>query len=274
MSGIQQQYFTTSELAKTCGVTKHTLFHYDEIGLLKPEFVNSKGYRYYSLKQCYTLDIINVLKKAGSSLQEIKDFFKNQNTTMFVNLIQQKQRELEVEQLRMKRMQSFLHGAIQMTETVKYDLRVSPMMEECEAEYFITTKLEQFSDEHEYARKLTEHRNFCENNMINHEFPLWSILSNHRFESEEYFPDYIANKLITPIQGEKVVIKPAGQYVVMDHMGSYESMAETYSKIKAFIRSKGMEVSGDVYEVDLLNYLTEENPDNFVIRISAGVSFK
>ena len=30
-------YLTTGEFAKLAGVSKHTLFHYDKIGLLSPE---------------------------------------------------------------------------------------------------------------------------------------------------------------------------------------------------------------------------------------------
>ena len=29
---------TTGEFAKICNVKKHTLFHYDDIGLLKPDY--------------------------------------------------------------------------------------------------------------------------------------------------------------------------------------------------------------------------------------------
>ncbi|MGG4495019.1 MerR family transcriptional regulator [Brevibacillus reuszeri] len=272
MSKIQQKYFTTSEMAKTCGVTKHTLFHYDEIGLLKPDFVNEKGYRFYSFKQCYTLDIINVLKKAGSSLQEIKDFFQNQNSTMFVNLIQQKQRELELEHLRIQKMQYFLKGAVEMTQTAMHDLRETPMVEECEAQYFITTRVEQCVDEQEYAIKLREHRDYSEKHLILHEFPLWSILSKERFDAENYYPNYIAYKLISPIQTEKMVTRPKGKYAVLDHIGSYESMSSTYTTLKKYINSTGLQVCTNVYEVEMLNYLTEEDPDNFIIRISVGVS--
>lgn len=272
MSKIQQKYFTTSEMAKTCGVTKHTLFHYDEIGLLKPDFVNEKGYRFYSFKQCYALDIINVLKKAGSSLQEIKDFFQNHNSTMFVNLIQQKQRDLEVEHLRIQRMQYFLKGAVEMTETAMNDLRDTPMIEECEAQYFITTQIEHCLDEQEYAKKLSEHRDYSEKHLILHEFPLWSILSKERFQDEHYYPNFIAYKLISPIQTKKMVTRPKGKYAVLDHIGSYESMPSTYATLKKYINSKGLNVSTDVYEVEMLNYLTEKDPDNFIIRISVGVS--
>ncbi|MDP4095695.1 MerR family transcriptional regulator [Paenibacillus sp. P96] len=272
MQRMSTEYFTTSELARTCGVTKHTLFHYDEIGLLKPEFVNSNGYRYYSLRQCYVLDIINVLKKAGSSLQEIKGFIQNQNTPLFIELLKEKQQALEVERIRIKRMQSLLKDAIEMTELAKGELYDRPSMEECEEEYFIVTRLEQGDGDPEFAHKLTEHRNYCENHFIDYEFPIWTILSKDRLESEDYYPDYIANKLKTQVWGEKQISKPKGLYAVVNHRGSYETMSETYSLLKRFIKDNGMAVGGNAYTVDLLSYFTEKNPNDYVIQISVEVS--
>ncbi|MNC59773.1 hypothetical protein D3C75_1096040 [compost metagenome] len=69
-----------------------------------------------------------------------------------------------------------------------------------------------------------------------------------------------------------MLIKPKGFYAVMDHKGSYESMSQTYAIIQKFIESKGMKVSGDVYGMELLSYITEKNPDNYKIRIFVEVS--
>ncbi|UHA73302.1 MerR family transcriptional regulator [Paenibacillus sp. 481] len=273
MSKFHTQYFTTSELAKTCGVTKHTLFHYDEIGLLKPEFINSKGYRFYSIQQCYVLDIINVMKKAGSSLKEIKRFINNQNTPLFIELLKQKQYDLEVEKIRIERMLSLLKGAIEMTEFAKGELHDGPWLEECEEEYFIATQLEQGDGDKEFAHKLTEHRDYCEKNLIDYEFPIWTILCKDRLESGEYnAADYTANKLKSRILGDRIISKSKGLYVVMNHKGSYETMSETYSTIKKFIKNNGMAIYGNAYTVDLLSYFTEKNPNDYVIQISVEVT--
>ncbi|MGO4527884.1 MerR family transcriptional regulator [Paenibacillus sp. 2TAF8] len=272
MSKISSEYFTTSELAKTCGVTKHTLFHYDDIGLLKPEFVNSKGYRYYSVQQCLVLDLIIVLKKAGSSLEEIKAFLQKQNTPLLINMLKEKQVELEREQRRITQMQNILTSAIKMTEEATLELRNSPKILECLEEYFITTKLDIGDGDKEFAKKLTEHRDYCETNYIDHEFPIWTIISKDRFESGGDYPEYIANQIKASIPEEKMLIKPAGLYAVIDHKGSYDSMPQTYSVIKKFVARKGMKVSGDVYALELHTYWTEKNPDDYKIRIFVQVS--
>ena len=69
-------YMTTGEFAALTGVTKHTLFHYDEIGLFSPEFVAENGYRMYSLYQVETLDTILILRDLGMPLKEIRRFLQ------------------------------------------------------------------------------------------------------------------------------------------------------------------------------------------------------
>ena len=48
---MKEKLLTCGTFAKICGIEKHVLFHYDEIDLFKPIYVNEKGYRYYSYHQ-------------------------------------------------------------------------------------------------------------------------------------------------------------------------------------------------------------------------------
>lgn len=66
------QYYRIGVFAQMNRVTIKTLRHYDEIGLLKPEFVDdTNGYRYYTSKQLPHLHQIIALKDIGFSLEEI-----------------------------------------------------------------------------------------------------------------------------------------------------------------------------------------------------------
>lgn len=66
-------YMTTGEFAKLMGVTKETLFHYNEIGLFCPECVTENGYRQYSVNQVEVMNTILMLKKLGMPLKEIRE---------------------------------------------------------------------------------------------------------------------------------------------------------------------------------------------------------
>lgn len=61
-----------------------TLRYYDEIGLFKPNYVDLySGYRYYNDNQINIIQKINLLKKFGLSLDEIKDFLDNEDKKQY-----------------------------------------------------------------------------------------------------------------------------------------------------------------------------------------------
>lgn len=85
-------YLTTGEFAKLAGVSKHTLFHYDKIGLLSPEIKLSENqYRYYSISQLELLEIITLLKELDMPLSEIKSYLDNRTTSLFIELLTKEQ---------------------------------------------------------------------------------------------------------------------------------------------------------------------------------------
>lgn len=61
------------QVSKLVGVSVRTLHHYDEIGLLTPEFVTDAGYRIYSDEDLERLQQILFFKELDFSLQEIKN---------------------------------------------------------------------------------------------------------------------------------------------------------------------------------------------------------
>ena len=140
MSRDYKQYLTTSEFAKICGVTKFTLFHYDDIGILKPELVDDKGYRFYSVKQFSTFDIILVLKKVGISLKEIKGYIEQKNTNFFLDILAQRKKQLDKEQKRIERMQRFLRNTLHTTNRAIYATCGQPKIEDHNEEYLIAMK--------------------------------------------------------------------------------------------------------------------------------------
>jgi DNA-binding transcriptional MerR regulator len=64
--------YTVTKLAKLSGVSVRTLHWYDEVGLLKPAYYGSNGYRYYEEKQLLDLQQILFFRELGFELMQIK----------------------------------------------------------------------------------------------------------------------------------------------------------------------------------------------------------
>ncbi|WP_139651431.1 MerR family transcriptional regulator [Raoultibacter phocaeensis] len=88
---------TIGEFSRTCFVTKKTLRHYDDIGLLRPAHVAENGYRYYTVGQIRTMRLILRLKAYGFSLPEIAAHLANPDSTALSQKLVEKQRLMESE---------------------------------------------------------------------------------------------------------------------------------------------------------------------------------
>lgn len=60
------------ELSEIAGVSARTLRYYDEIGLLKPLYVNEAGYRFYGKEELDMLQQILFYRERGLELKMIK----------------------------------------------------------------------------------------------------------------------------------------------------------------------------------------------------------
>ena len=69
------------EFSKLSRVSIRMLRHYDDIGLIKPYFIDpSNGYRYYQEEQLFIIGRITSLKDMGFSLSDIikiMDYYNN-----------------------------------------------------------------------------------------------------------------------------------------------------------------------------------------------------
>lgn len=80
-----ENYFTIGEISKLSSISLKTLRYYDEIGLLKPKYVNKENnYRYYSIEQLTTIDLIKLFKSTGMSLDLIKEILSSQSNLDFM----------------------------------------------------------------------------------------------------------------------------------------------------------------------------------------------
>src|SRR5690606_10859323 len=65
------QRYTVKQVAELSGVSVRTLHYYDEIGLLRPAYVGSNGYRYYTEGELLRLQQILLHRELGFALKEI-----------------------------------------------------------------------------------------------------------------------------------------------------------------------------------------------------------
>jgi DNA-binding transcriptional MerR regulator len=270
MSGL---LFRTGEFAAICGVKKDTLLHYDQIGILKPEQTEPNGYRYYSVKQLYTFDLITALKRLGMSLRDIKNYLDARNPDAFLSLLKEQQQVLEKERKRLDSVALLLAETIHATQLAQSIPAESIHLESCPEEYYVAVQAPDYShyDEPQFllrSRSLLhwarEHGSLV--------FPLGDIVTQESLANGSFVEDFFYCKVSPDAQTEGVLTKPAGLYAVFYHKGNYTSLEGAYETLVQWVLAKGYQIIGNLYEEDLLHFMSTSDANSYVMKISVQIS--
>ena len=107
--------FTTGEFARLCGVKKHTLFHYDAIGIFSPALRGENGYRYYAPAQMETFNVIAALKELGVPLAEIRAYLDRRSPAELLALLEREQAALTRKLLRLGHIRRLMGRKAELT---------------------------------------------------------------------------------------------------------------------------------------------------------------
>ncbi len=100
------------QLAGKFNLSRSTLLYYDSIGILSPAKRSNNNYRVYSEEECHRLEQIAIYRRAGLSLQEIKEILDGTKCAAVINL-EAKLEELNEEIAILRQQQYFIINLLQ-----------------------------------------------------------------------------------------------------------------------------------------------------------------
>ena len=267
--------YRISEFAALCGVTRDTLLYYDKIGVLKPAFVAENGYRFYTLSQFYEMDLLAILKASGTPLAQAGDYLHNPDASAGLQLLQERRKALAQERQRLLEMEQALSQTIESIREglncVCGKLTVQPL----DAEYLLVTKTDFTAPptEQAFCEKIGEHFALCEQSGFGARFQTGEIILQQDALQGRFVESYYFNPIFEPTAQAHVWEKPAGLYAVYYYKGSYDSLKnEAYALFLKEIAQQGYQLSGDLYEDDLIDHFSTPDPAHYILKISARVA--
>ena len=271
MERIRKDYFTTGEFAALCNVTKHTLFHYDEIGIFSPELKSANGYRYYSAAQLDVFDVITILKELDMPLKEIKSYLDRRSPQELVILLEQEQQVIEKKLIRLQQIQKLIARKAEITRKACQIDTQRLMVVFAPTEYQIFTPFTG-STEREIAISISDHIAFCEEHQIYSSYAIGGIQTYDKIAAQNYL-GYLGfyTQVESPPYGVPVHVKEQGYYLVGFHRGSYESSGESYQKMIHYLTDHNITPTSDFYEDVLLDELSVKGYDNYVLQLSIQI---
>jgi DNA-binding transcriptional MerR regulator len=267
-----EQLLKISDFAKLCGVTKDTLFHYEDIGILKPEIIRNNGYRYYNIQQFFTFEIISILKEAGTPLKEIKWYIEHLDVDHYIALLSDKLKVLKDERTKLDRMINILQNTINTTDKAVQEYSSEPRIEEQDEQYLLAVNLSRDENEKDRIAKIFEQYKYCLGQGISQTLPAGFIIEKSNLEKNIFDnPDFYFCEISSLNDDLLLHTKPKGRYAVINHRGSYDNIVSSAEKLVEFIRVNGLAITGDAYVFELLGFLAVGDENKYLVKIAIGV---
>ena len=106
-----KNYYKISEISKLYGIGPDSLRYYERLGILKPKR-DTNGYRLYSLKELYKLNIIRDLRTLDFSMEQIKEYLDNQCIDNTLALLYEEQSLLHARIKKLKKREKIMKKRI------------------------------------------------------------------------------------------------------------------------------------------------------------------
>lgn len=263
-------YFTTGDFAKLCDVTKQTLFHYDQIGLLQPAHKDEKGYRYYSYTQYDAMYVIESLKEMEMPLKEIKGFISETTPATMIELFKEKSRQISEKIDTLRSIQNTIEKKIAITEqAIKTDFG-EIVLTEADAEYlYLSTPLLSRNDSENRAA-ISDFYKVCMKE-LHEKYSIGAMIKIDNIEQDDYdsFDHLFAKTDYTdslPLMKNDKTLQVTGY-----HTGQYEDASITYDAIFDFIKDHRLKPLDYLYAEPILDRISVSDSDEYVTKITVPV---
>ncbi|WMM26301.1 MerR family transcriptional regulator [Tissierella sp. MB52-C2] len=268
MSNSKNEYLTTGEFAKLCGIPKHILFHYDQIGLFQPEIIKENGYRYYSFRQYDTFSIIAALKRLGMPLKEIKEFMDKRNPNALISLLDQKSNEVVKELARLEQIKHEIDALKDLTEeALNLEYNKIELAYHKEVYALQSSLMDKGMDDSypDFISSIIAFRESSNASMIDFLGAVLAIdnILEKRFNSFSYL--YTKGENVH--DKDTTLIRREGWYLQVYYKGSYQNISEMYNKIIEYAAKHQIKLGKHAYEEYLIFEIGAKNRDDYVTLI-------
>ena len=266
--------FSIGEVSKLFHISVSSLRHYENVGLLHPEYTSpDTGYRYYGPEQFEVLNTIRYLRALDMPLAEIEDFLKNKDiSNIEEKLMQQKKIVLE-KQLELKRMEQKINHRLNVLSEAQNTPLDTVTLVQLPASRIVWVeaplKIEESQDMEAPIRKLDQSK--AEAVVFLGKVGL-GISSEHLQNSE--YKKYDGIFLILDDEdiydGETMPVAES-LCVRLCFRGSHAEAPGQYKKLLDYIKKHQMQIVGFSREITLIDYGITNDPEKFVTEICIPV---
>jgi len=243
--------YKINEVARIFGISRQTLIYYDRINLFQPEYIDEENsYRYYVQEQFFQLRFILILKEAGFSLSEIKEYTRSETPEESLDYLEEKYGILEEKIKLLQESKKIIGKKIDEIKNIRKVGKGKPKFVNMESRRVYNMKLESplsFVDFDTTFYKLED----MKKELLIEGDEYIEELSRESIESLEYMGlktlGFYIPENFPGIEGEGRI--PQGTYATIFHGDIWLKIGESYEKLMKFIDENNYRIAGDALEV-------------------------
>lgn len=261
-------YFSTAEFAKLIGVTKHTLFHYDKMGVFSPEVKLDNDYRLYSYTQIDAFLVISTLKELGMSLKEIKNYLDKRNPEDFILLLEEKEKEMEEKIKKLMQMKKHISNKASLTRESLSIRENHIFITTEEEEWMLVTNILEAEDTRDMGILISNHISNCKNQGLFTPSSIGHIIHIHDVKAKDYLKySYLFTKISHNKDEKKIHLKSAGRYLNIFHKNGFFSTSKAYENLLEYAQKNNLTLDSYFYEDIILDELSVNSYDDYTLKI-------
>ncbi len=263
----KERYLTTGEFAKLAGATKHTLFHYDDIGLLVPEIKLDNGYRYYTFSQLDVFEVIYTLKELDMPLKEIKEYINNRTPRSLLELFEKEDVIIDRQIKKLEQMKEWIRGKAECIHK-GLDADYESISIQHEKKVYLAISGIESNDEWSWNIEVSRFLDYCERLGIKSPWGVGYRQNLADIEAGVYDNYQTLYEILSPeIKSVKCTERPEGMYLTAYHKGGWQDIGRTYRRMMEYAQEKQIKLDEYFYEDYLLDGLTMQREDDYLLKI-------
>ena len=266
------------DFSKLCKVTVKALRYYDELGILKPDYIDpANGYRYYQVNKLRTVSKIVNYKEMGFSLDQVAYILlNNPGPGDIYKMLVSKKTEIKSMILSGKKKLTKVQSAM---NELKGEKIMNQVVLKTLPEVIVASmrmKLEKYGDLHtavpEKKKKMKLHNDICQD-------PFYCFNINHDKEHKETDVDIEICEAVTAMKknADGIIYKKierVEEAACYYHKGPYSSLGDAYAEVYEWIEKNNYSVTGKPRESVIDGCWNKDDQDEWLTEIQVPVTVR
>lgn len=262
--------YKISEIAKLYGISTDSLRYYEKIGIVKPRR-GENGYRLYSLRELYKLNVIRDLRQLGFPMEQIKKYLDHQSVGNTMELLRHEQELIQKQLKSLKATMQFIRKRIVSLEGLS-QIPVGVFTVKSLPERFCLQLNADITrdEEMDFAFKKLHRQHENKVHLFGNQ-PLGAFLSMDDLEKGVFglFRSVFFILEEKPQTYDSII--PAGHYLSFFYRGDYRQSADRMRQFLSYARENGCRILGDPFELYRIDNHETMLPQEFLTEIQARI---